>query len=368
MKKILIIVGTRPNFIKITQFKRVVKQYPNIEIKIAHTGQHYDEKMSDIFFEQFGLTPDYFMNIPPASPNTQMAEIMLRLEDIITNKFTPDLVMVPGDVNSTFAATLTAHKMGIKIAHLESGLRSFDRTMPEEINRILTDEITDYYFITEQSGMDHLKEEKKHGKSIFVGNTMIDTMVAFEDNIQASPIMGELNLKKNKFVLMTIHRPALVDVKEEVEKLLSLIKHLAENYKIVFPIHPRTVNNLKNFGLYEDFKGIDHLILSEPMDYFAFQKLIANCRFILTDSGGIQEESTFRQVPCLTLRPNTERPITITMGTNKLINFDLNKIKSEILSIENGTYKKGTIPPLWDGKATERILAFIDSKIDKPSL
>ena len=361
MKKILIIIGTRPNFIKVTQFKRVAEQYKNIEIKIAHTGQHYDAKMSDIFFKQFGLSPDYFMNIPQASPNTQMAEIMLRLEDIIKNKFTPDLIMVPGDVNSTFAAAVTANKMGIKIAHLESGLRSFDRTMPEEINRILTDEITDYYFITEQSGIDHLKEEKKHGESVFVGNTMIDTMVAFENDIQASPIMNELNLKKNKFVLMTIHRPALVDNKAEVNKLLSLIMHIAQNYKIVFPIHPRTVNNLKNFGLYEAFDKIDNLILGEPMDYFSFQKLIANCSFILTDSGGIQEESTFRQVPCLTLRPNTERPITITMGTNKLIEFDLDKIKSAVSSIENGTYKKGEIPPLWDGKATERILAFIDS-------
>ena len=362
MKKILIIIGTRPNFIKVTQFKRVAEQYKNLTIKIAHTGQHYDAKMSDIFFEQFGLTPDYFMNIPQASPNTQMAEIMLRLEDIIKNKFTPDLIIVPGDVNSTFAAALTANKMGIKIAHLESGLRSFDRGMPEEINRILTDEITDYYFITEQSGIDHLKEEKKQGESVFVGNTMIDTMVAFEENIQASPIMENLELKKDKFVLMTIHRPALVDVKEEVEKLLSLIQHLSVNYKIVFPIHPRTVNNLKKFGLFDAFDEIENLILSEPMDYFAFQKLIANCSFILTDSGGIQEESTFRQVPCLTLRPNTERPITITMGTNKLIAFDLNEIKAEILSIEKGTYKKGEIPPLWDGKATERILEFIDKK------
>jgi len=363
MKNILIIVGTRPNFIKVTRFKQVAEQYNNIKIKIAHTGQHYDAKMSDIFFEQFGLTPDYFMNIPQASPNTQMAEIMLRLEDIIKNKFTPNLIIVPGDVNSTFAAALTANKMGIKIAHLESGLRSFDRGMPEEINRILTDEITDYYFITEQSGIDHLKEENKKGKAIFVGNTMIDTMVAFEKDIQASKIMQELNLNKNKFVLMTIHRPALVDVKKELNKLLSLIQYLSENYKIIFPIHPRTINNLKKLNLYNKFKEIKNLILSDPMDYFAFQKLIANCKFILTDSGGIQEESTFRKTPCLTLRPNTERPITITTGTNKLIEFDSNKIKLEINNIEQGTYKKGEIPPYWDGKATERIMQFIDKEI-----
>jgi UDP-N-acetylglucosamine 2-epimerase (non-hydrolysing) len=359
MKKILIIIGTRPNFIKVTRFKQLASRFDDIDIKIAHTGQHYDAKMSDVFFEQFGLTPDYFMNIPQASPNTQMAEIMLRLEDIVMNKFNPDLIIVPGDVNSTFAAALAANKMGIKIAHLESGLRSFDRSMPEEINRILTDEITDYYFVTEQSGVDHLNEEKKHGEIVFVGNTMIDTMVAFEDDIQASPVMSDLGLSKNKFVLMTIHRPALVDVKDELDKLLVLIKYLSGNYKIVFPIHPRTVNNLKKFGLFDEFSGIENLILSEPMDYFAFQKLIANCRFILTDSGGIQEESTFRRVPCLTLRPNTERPVTISLGTNKLIKFDLREIRKEIDSIENGTYKRGEIPPMWDGKATERILEFV---------
>jgi UDP-N-acetylglucosamine 2-epimerase (non-hydrolysing) len=363
MKKVLLIVGTRPNFIKVTQFKRVAELYDDIDVKIAHTGQHYDAKMSDVFFEQFGLTPDFFMNISQSSPNTQMAEIMLCLEDIIVNKFTPDLIIVPGDVNSTFASALTANKMGIKIAHLESGLRSFDRGMPEEINRILTDEITDYYFITEQSGIDHLQEEKKHGELFFVGNTMIDTMVAFEDDIQASSIMLDMNLEKNKFVLMTIHRPALVDNKEEVLKLLSLIEHLSLNYKIVFPIHPRTVNNFKKFDLYDSFNNIDNLLLSEPMDYFAFQKLIAECSFILTDSGGIQEESTFRQVPCLTLRPNTERPITITMGTNKLIEFDLDEIKREISTIETGNYKKGEIPPFWDGKATERIVDIIINKI-----
>jgi UDP-N-acetylglucosamine 2-epimerase (non-hydrolysing) len=363
MKKVLLIVGTRPNFIKVTQFKRVAELYDDIDVKIAHTGQHYDAKMSDVFFEQFGLTPDFFMNISQSSPNTQMAEIMLCLEDIIVNKFTPDLIIVPGDVNSTFASALTANKMGIKIAHLESGLRSFDRGMPEEINRILTDEITDYYFITEQSGIDHLQEEKKHGELFFVGNTMIDTMVAFEDDIQASSIMLDMNLEKNKFVLMTIHRPALVDNKEEVLKLLSLIEHLSLNYKIVFPIHPRTVNNFKKFDLYDSFNNIDNLLLSEPMDYFAFQKLIAECSFILTDSGGIQEESTFRQAPCLTLRPNTERPITITMGTNKLIEFDLDEIKREISTIETGNYKKGEIPPFWDGKATERIVDIIINKI-----
>jgi UDP-N-acetylglucosamine 2-epimerase (non-hydrolysing) len=270
-------------------------------------------------------------------------------------------MMVVGDVNSTLAAALTANKLNIKLAHLESGLRSFDRSMPEETNRILTDELTNYFFVTEQSGWDHLlKEGKKESQLYFVGNSMIDTMVAFNEQIQNSQIIKELNLENEKFVLMTIHRPATVDVKEELDKLIQIIEYLSDNYKIVFPIHPRTINNLKQFNLYEKVKAISNLILSEPLDYFAFQKLIADCKFILTDSGGIQEESTFRLKPCITLRPNTERPSTITIGTNSLLPFDIDEIKKMILNINDGNYKKGSIPPLWDGKSTERIVAILN--------
>jgi UDP-N-acetylglucosamine 2-epimerase (non-hydrolysing) len=361
-KKVLIVVGTRPNFIKVTQFKRcaqVREEAP--EIRIVHTGQHYDAKMADVFFEQFDLVPDYFLNISNNSANSQMAEIMLGLEKVCA-EYKPDLLMVVGDVNSTFAAALTANKLSIKIAHLESGLRSFDRSMPEEINRLLTDEITDYFFVTEQSGMDHLRSEKKNEEQLFfVGNTMIDTMVAFEDNIRKSDIYSRLDIEENAFVLMTIHRPATVDNKQELEKLLGLIAHVAASYKIVFPVHPRTINNLKKFDLHERFSQIPNMVITEPLDYFAFQKLIAGCRFILTDSGGIQEESTFRLKPCITLRPNTERPSTVTLGTNTLLPFDLDVIKGTIASIENGTYKKGTVPPLWDGHSTERIVQILSS-------
>lgn len=359
MKKLMIIVGTRPNFIKVTQFKRVAQEQGGVEVKIVHTGQHYDEKMSNVFFDQFGLVPDYFLNIPQASANTQMAEIMLRLEKVIKEEYHPDIMMVAGDVNSTFAAALTANKMGIKIAHLESGLRSQDRGMPEEINRVLTDEITDYFFITEQSGIDNLNLEQKRGTQYFVGNTMIDTMVGFEEQIQQSNILSELSIEKQGYVLMTIHRPATVDFQEELVKLKDLIHELAENLKVVFPIHPRTVNNLKKFGMYDDFINCDGLIITPPMGYFSFQRLVADCKFILTDSGGIQEESTFRQVPCLTLRPNTERPSTITMGTNELITFDKSLIMDRIEKINNGTFKEGQVPPLWDGRATNRVLEVI---------
>lgn len=363
MKKILIIVGTRPNFIKVTQFKRVAQQYPNLEIKIAHTGQHYDKNMADVFFEQFGLVPDYFMNVPPGSANSQMANIMLKLEELITNTFSPDLMIVPGDVNSTFAAALTANKMGIKLAHLESGLRSFDRTMPEEINRLLTDEITDHFFVTEQSGLDHLSDEKRAGEVHFVGNTMIDTLVGFEDKINASNVLEDLNIGSEPFVLMTIHRPGNVDHIEGIEKLMALIAGLVDRYKVVFPIHPRTINRIEEYGLTEQFNQLEGLINTGPMGYFEFQKLVKNARFILTDSGGIQEESTFRQVNCLTLRPNTERPITTTIGTNTLVKFELDEVNKYIQQIENGTYKTGEVPPLWDGKATDRILEIINQII-----
>jgi|694.fasta_scaffold23640_7 UDP-N-acetylglucosamine 2-epimerase (non-hydrolysing) len=363
-KKVFIIVGTRPNFIKVTQFKRVAKQYPGIEFVILHTGQHFDEKMADVFFRQFNLIPDVFMNVPQGSPNTQMAEIMLRLEEQI-HLHQPALMIVVGDVNSTFAAALTANKMNVPIAHLESGLRSFDRSMPEEHNRVLTDAITDYFFVTEQTGMDHLLQEGKNKEQLyFVGNTMIDTMVAFEKEIDASDVLSKYQLNKDGFVLMTMHRPATVDNLDGLNKLSVLIKEVTAKYKIIFPIHPRTVKMLQKHGLYDDFAGNANLILTEPLDYFAFQKLIKNAKFILTDSGGIQEESTFLLVPCLTLRPNTERPVTVTLGTNELLPFDLNLIKERIKAIEEGRFKQGSIPPLWDGKATERVVQVLDKVLN----
>ena len=359
MKKVLIVIGTRPNFIKVTQFKRVAEAYSNLEVKIVHTGQHYDDKMANVFFDQFELRPDYFLKIGAGSPNTQMANIMLGLEELIENTFRPDIMLVPGDVNSTLAAALTANKSGIKLGHIESGLRSFDRTMPEEINRILTDEITDFYFVTEESGLKHLDKEQKKGKTFFVGNTMIDTMVAFNKQIDTSSIMGDLKLDQGKFVLMTMHRPATVDNEGELVKLIELVEDLTKKYKVFFPVHPRTNNKLKALGLLDRCIKNENLVLSGPIGYFEFQQLVKNCKFIVTDSGGIQEESTYRQVPCITLRPNTERPSTVDIGTNTLLPFNIEKVQEVIKLIENGSYKKGSVPELWDGKATERIIEAI---------
>ena len=356
MRKVLIVVGTRPNFIKVTRFKEVATAYPDLDVQLVHTGQHFDARMADVFFEQFGLSPDHWLGVEPGTPNTQMAHIMLGLERVV-NEERPDLMLVVGDVNSTLAGAITANKLGIRLGHLESGLRSRDRGMPEEINRILTDQITDHYFITEQSGMEHLLAEGRPKEAMhFVGNTMIDTLVKFEGRIQAAKVLEELGLPGGTHVLMTIHRPATVDDPQELAKLVDLIALVAKDHPVVFPVHPRTTNNLKQFGLQDRLSGIKGLILGGPMDYFAFQKLIATCAFVITDSGGIQEETTYRQVPCLTLRPNTERPCTVTLGTNELITFDLPALQEAIGRIQAGTFKQGEVPPLWDGHATERVV------------
>jgi UDP-N-acetylglucosamine 2-epimerase (non-hydrolysing) len=360
MKKILIVVGTRPNFIKITLFKKLEKAFRNLEIKIVHTGQHFDDKMADVFFRQLHITPDYFLSIPQGSAVTQMAEIMLRLERLILSDYNPNLMLVVGDVNSTLAAALAANKMGIPIGHIESGLRSDDLSMPEEINRILTDNITDYFFITEKSGFNNLVKQGVDQRRLFlVGNTMIDTLVNFEDEIKNIEIEKTFGLKSKNFVLMTMHRPATVDNLSGLTKLLHLIELITLKYDLIFPVHPRTLNNLAKFGLLEKFNSNTRIKQTEPLDYFSFQALIKECKFIITDSGGIQEESTFMRIPCITLRPNTERPITCEVGSNTLAPFEMETILEIIKDIECETYKKGVIPDLWDGQSTKRILEII---------
>ncbi|MBK9283197.1 MAG: UDP-N-acetylglucosamine 2-epimerase (non-hydrolyzing) [Sphingobacteriaceae bacterium] len=359
--KILTVIGTRPNFIKVTRFKEVANTYPSIEIKIAHTGQHYDNNMADVFFEQFELVPDYFLKVNSGSPINQIAEILIKLEELILTQFKPDLILAVGDVNSTLAAALTANKMNIKLGHIESGLRSFDESMPEEHNRIVTDKLSNLFFVTEPSGILNLKNENIPSDKIhYVGNTMIDTLVKFEKQIEQSDILKKLNLQSKKYILSTLHRPATVDTQEGLLKLIEVFNSV--NYKIIFPIHPRTTASLKKYGLYEQLIQNKNLIITEPLDYFAFQKLIKDSYFIITDSGGIQEESTFLQIPCLTLRNNTERPVTCDIGTNTLLEFNLESITNKIAEIENGQYKKGQIPNLWDGHATERIFQVISKQ------
>lgn len=361
MKKILIVIGTRPNIIKITQFKKIAASFPNLEVQILHTGQHYDHKMAQVFFDQFEISPDYRLELDATTPVGQVGEIMIKIEKAL-NEARPDIVLVPGDVNSTFAAAFAAHRSGYLVGHIESGLRSFDRGMPEEINRILTDEITDVFFVTEPSGTRNLLAEGKSGASLYyVGNTMIDTLVAFGDEIDKSTVMDRLGVVPGNFYLFTFHRPSNVDNLDGQRKLMALIKAVANKKKCVFPIHPRTRKALDESGLLKELLDSSQVILSEPLGYFDFQQLVKNSAAVITDSGGIQEETTYRQVPCITLRPNTERPVTIDEGSNVLLPFDEEAVLKTLTAIEKGKGKKGTIPKHWDGQATKRILEAISS-------
>lgn len=365
MKKILTVVGTRPNFIKITQFEKEFSRFPGqFDYRLLHTGQHYDDNMSNIFFQQLAIRkPDFHLNVESGSPTKQIGEIMIGIDKVL-QEWQPDAVIVVGDVSSTMAAAIAANKNNILLAHVESGLRSRDRSMPEEINRLITDEITDVFFITEQSGWDNLLDEGKDGSQlVFVGNTMIDTLVAFRQQIMESTVLDKLGLQEHTYALMTMHRPATVDNQEGLEKMIAIINRITQTSHLVFPIHPRTTKKLESFGLAEQLTGNPKVVLTDPLDYYSFQKLIHSSKFVITDSGGIQEETTFSGVPCLTLRPNTERPSTITLGTNTLLPLDVDVVSRSIAEIENGTYKKGEIPPLWDGRSTERIVNYFRNNL-----
>jgi UDP-N-acetylglucosamine 2-epimerase (non-hydrolysing) len=352
--KLLIVIGTRPNFIKVTRFKEVAEKMEDFSVDIVHTGQHYDEKMSGVFLEQFQLQPDHFLSLRGTNASGHFKNMVVDLGKLMDD-VKPDVVMVPGDVNSSLAGALAAHQKGIKIAHLESGLRSRDMEMPEEVNRIEIDKLTDYFFVTEKSGMKNLAEEKlissAADSNIFVGNTMIDTLVKHQSDIDASSILEDSGISKKGYGLVTMHRPSNVDNEEGVRFIISMLQKLSEKCTLVFPIHPRTRKNIESMGLWFKFEDIKGLIIGEPMGYFDFQKLIKHSKFVVTDSGGIQEETTFCQVPCITIRENTERPSTTDIGTNHLVGCDLEAI---LAALENP--KSGVIPEKWDGYTTERVI------------
>jgi UDP-N-acetylglucosamine 2-epimerase (non-hydrolysing) len=355
-KRILTCVGTRPNFIKITRLGKLFAEHNNIEFKVLHTGQHFDANMSEIFFNQLGISkPDYFFNLTTGiSQLSVIAEIIHKAEQVIL-EYKPDLVMVPGDVNSSMACALVASRHNIPVAHIESGLRSFDKTMPEEVNRILIDDMADLFFVTEESGRKHLLSEgKDESKIIFTGNTMIDSLVSFMPNIEASGIKEKLGVESGEYILLTFHRPGNVDDPESLSDLVDVLNVIATYKKAVFPIHPRTVKNLEKFGL--DSKLSDNIILTDPQGYIEFLSLIKGAWCVITDSGGVQEETTYLQVPCITIRPNTERPVTVDLGSNTMADNSVGTITRILDEIKSGNYKKGQIPPLWDGKSSERIV------------
>lgn len=359
MKKVISVVGARPNFIKIAPIHRSFLRYKSeIDHKICHTGQHFDEKMSKIFFDELKMPrPDFYLGIGGGSHAEQTSRIMIEFEKILLDE-KPDLVIVPGDVNSTLAASLVASKLHIPIAHVESGLRSFDRKMPEEINRVLTDHISDYLFVTERSGLINLEHEGIDADKIyFTGNVMIDNLVNFLPNIEKSAIVGELGLNRGKYVLVTFHRPSNVDEQQNLSELVNALNRVGELRKVVFPVHPRTRKNLEKYGLFE--KIDDHVIILEPIGYIDFLALTKNAELVITDSGGIQEETTFLGVQCITARDSTERPVTSEIGTNHMIGTDLDKVVLAAEKILSGNLKEGQRPDLWDGKASERITDII---------
>ena len=385
--KLMSIAGARPNFMKLASIARAVQTHnqqtnktnqankPKIHHIIVHTGQHYDAKMSNSFFDDLGIPkPDINLEVGSGSHAEQTAEIMKRFEPVLLEQ-RPDVLLVVGDVNSTIACTLVAskieypqigHKSSPKrptIVHVEAGLRSFDRDMPEEINRILTDAISDLLFITEESAFIHLANEGVAKEKIhFVGNVMIDTLRQHLEKASASSIKEKLRISK-PYGLVTLHRPSNVDRKETLESLINCLHSIAEQLFLIFPVHPRTRNSLQKFDLWNALENNPSITLAEPLGYLDFLNLIKDASVVVTDSGGIQEETTVLSVPCVTLRENTERPVTVTVGTNYLIGTDPARILETVDKILQGQGKKGEIPQFWDGLAGDRIVKILSSSV-----
>lgn len=356
MIRLIAIAGARPNFMKIAPLMEAFEAEPAIEPFLVHTGQHYDERMSDLFFRQLGIRrPDVNLEVGSASHAVQTAAIMTAFEPICLER-KPDVVLVVGDVNSTIACGLVAVKLGIKLVHVEAGLRSNDRSMPEEINRLLTDAISDLLFCTESSGVDNLRREGVPDERVrLVGNVMIDTLLKNLSKAQASGILDELGLQAGRYAVLTLHRPSNVDDPAVFGKLLDGLEVIQRDVPIIFPVHPRTRNNLARLGLADRVAGMGNLRLIDPAGYLDFLKLTSAAQVVLTDSGGIQEETTILKVPCVTLRENTERPITCQTGSNRLVGTDPGKIIAAWQDIRAGRWPEPRIPDLWDGHAAERI-------------
>ena len=359
MKHITIVAGARPNFMKVAplihEIQKNKKEGIAIDYSLVHTGQHYDKKMSGNFFEQLNISePDENLNAGGGSQAEQTAAIMVRFEKYLKNNST-DLVLVVGDVNSTMACAITSQKLGIKVAHIEAGIRSNDWSMPEEINRLLTDSISNYYFTTsEYANLNLASAGISKEKIFFVGNTMIDTLLKNKSRFIKPSIWDENNLKNKEFIVITLHRPANVDKGVKLKKIMDQIIENTHESKLIFPVHPRTKKIMDKLDVVHP-----RLIMVDPMDYLEFNYLVSNSLAVITDSGGITEEATVLGIPCLTLRDNTERPETILTGTNELVGTDPKNISPALKKLYSGRWKKGGIPQLWDGKTAERIISTI---------
>ena len=354
--KITIIAGARPNFMKIApmihQIIKKKEEGENINFRLVHTGQHYDKKLSETFFDELNIPkPNVNLGIGSGSQAEQTAGIMIAFEkELIENP--TDLVLVVGDVTSTMACSIVAKKLKIKVAHVEGGIRSFDLNMPEEINRMVTDAITDYFYVTSDIAIKNLKNLGiKDSSIVFVGNTMIDTLIANINRLKKPAIFDSQNLENQKYIVLTMHRPANVDQEQKLKLFLEEIINSSRELPIVFPAHPRTKQMLSNLNI-----DASNFHVVEPMGYLEFNFLVKNSFCVITDSGGITEETTYMKVPCLTLRDNTERPETISIGTNELVGTNPKNIKKAIDKIFEGNWKEGKIPKFWDGKTSERIV------------
>jgi UDP-N-acetylglucosamine 2-epimerase (non-hydrolysing) len=349
--KVFHIVGARPNFIKVAPVMNALNTRKHVVQTLIHTGQHYDANMSDVFFDQLGIpAPDVNLAVGSGTHARQTAEILTRLEPVLLEG-KPDMVLVYGDVNSTVAAALVCAKLGVRLGHVEAGLRSFDRTMPEEINRLVTDQLADLLFTPSEDGDFNLQKEGIPTERIFrVGNVMIDSLVRL---LPAARRQNQNGLPA-RYALVTLHRPANVEDGVILKRVLRSLLEVSQDLSVIFPAHPRTRKRIADFGLHAE-----QLQVVDPLPYLEFLGMQSRATVVITDSGGIQEETTYLGVPCLTLRENTERPVTVALGTNVLVGRDPDKLRSELSRVLSGNAKKGTIPPLWDGHAAERIAALL---------
>lgn len=360
-----LISAARPNFMKIAPLFHALRKEPWADPQIIHTGQHYDLNMSDAFFQDLQLPPPHIhLGVGSGTHAEQTGRVMMAYEKcLLANR--PDLVIVVGDVNSTVAATLTAVKLGIKVAHLEAGLRSFDRTMPEEINRVVTDALAHILWTPSLDGDENLlREGVSKDKIVHVGNIMIDSLEMLRHKIEAHSVYDEYGLKKSGYGIVTLHRPANVDNEKKLKQICTSIVRISEKMKLLFPIHPRTGKNLEQYGLMTTLKNAKNLLLTDPLSYIRFMNLVFNCRMVITDSGGIQEETTYLGTPCLTLRPNTERPITITLGTNQLC--EVANFEEKIISLLSKPHEKPPAIKFWDGKTAARVVKSIKQQNINP--
>ena len=356
--KVLAVVGARPNFVKIAPVLAALREYPYVSTTLVHTGQHYDARMSDAFFANLEIPrPDINLKVQPASAVSQIAEIMTRLEPVL-ERGRPDVVVVVGDVNSTVAAALAAVKMGRPVAHVEAGLRSFDRGMPEEVNRVLTDAVSDLLFTTEPAANENLaREGVSQDKVHFVGNVMIDTLFRYREEACKSDLLERLHLERDGYAALTLHRPSNVDDEGTLTMLLDAMARIQAEIPVIFPVHPRTRRRLE--ALATVLPAMPGLRLVDPLPYLDFVALMAHARCVLTDSGGIQEETTALGIPCLTLRNSTERPITVTRGTNRIVGTDPDAIYQSWQEVAAGKWPVGELPELWDGRAAGRIVGVL---------